>query len=189
VIAPPAVRPGAVTTAAVLAFVAGGLLLVFHLWALLALLAYARGGMAQVAGGSVVVMYGLLLCRAANGVLYLCGAVAAIRGRTRIILVVAATLHITFAVLVLITSIIGVRGARAYTFRRRCSSHWIWLPRCQSWCWHRCRPLGISSPSVGTAQVDPPRHLPPGFATATSVIPRANAPTTISGCHHCAPSQ
>jgi hypothetical protein len=39
VIAPPAARAGAVTAASVLAFAAGGLLIVLHLWTLLALLA------------------------------------------------------------------------------------------------------------------------------------------------------
>jgi hypothetical protein len=86
VIAPPGARPGAVTAAGVLAFAAGGLLVVLHLWTLLVLLAYSRGG-------------------------------------------------------------------------------------------------------IAAARADPPRYLRPGFATTTRVTPRANAPTTISGCHHCAPSQ
>ena len=51
------------------------------------------------------------------------------------------------------------------------------------------RPGAVTAAVRGTAQRDPLRYFRPGLATATSVTPRANAPTTISGCHHCAPSQ
>ncbi len=103
-------RPAAVTAAATLAFAVGGLLVVAHLWTLLALLAYSRGGVAPADTGSFAAMYAIMGCRVATGVLYLWGAVAALRGRTRVILVVAAVLHVVFAVLVLISSTAGAHG-------------------------------------------------------------------------------
>lgn len=102
-------RPGGVTAAATLGFVAGGLLIFLHLWTVLALLAYSGGGVAPADAGWFTAMYAVLACRIGTGVLYVWGGLAALRGRTGAVLLIAAVLHLIFAALVFVTG-----GAHGY---------------------------------------------------------------------------
>lgn len=103
-------RPAAVCAAAVLAIVVGGLLVVAHGWTLLALFAYSRGGVAPADTGSFTVMYAVTACRLAVGVLYIWGAVAALSGRTRVVLLFAAVLHLA------LTGLAIPAGAHGHAF-------------------------------------------------------------------------
>lgn len=103
-------RPGAVTAAAVLAFVVGGLLIFLHLWTVLAVVAYTRGGVAGADAGSFAGVYAVLAFRIAAGALYICGALAALRGRTRTILLIASVLQVILAVFEAVTNVVGLHG-------------------------------------------------------------------------------
>ncbi|MCV7076881.1 hypothetical protein [Mycobacterium szulgai] len=103
----PKARPGVVTAAAVLAFVAGGLFVVLHLWTVLAVAGYTRGGVAPADAPSFAALYLVLGFRIAAGALYIWGGIAALRGSTRTILVIAAVLQVILAVVVAVTSRFG----------------------------------------------------------------------------------
>jgi hypothetical protein len=110
----PQPRPGAVTGAAVLAFVLGGLLILIHLWTLLAVFEYTRGGVAQAEAGTFTAMYAVLSVRIVLGVLFIWGAFAAMTGRTRTILVIASGLQVMLAVLEAANALVGVRGPSGF---------------------------------------------------------------------------
>lgn len=100
-------RPRAVIVAAGLGLVAGGLLVVLHVWTLLALLDYSSGRVARADTGSYTAMYALLACRVGTGGLYIWGAIAALWGRSRVILLSAAVLHLVFAVVLFAAAAVG----------------------------------------------------------------------------------
>lgn len=101
----PGRRPGTVTTAAVLAFVNAGIVIITKLLAFAVLATFTSNAIAEWGMGLVVANYALLLAKLVAGGLLIWGGVAALQGRSRRILVIATVTQATLAALGVVVSI------------------------------------------------------------------------------------
>jgi hypothetical protein len=111
----PAVRrPGVVTAAAVMAFVEGGLLILIHLFFLLFLLDTLRRehfAISHVFDASNTKDGVFALFRLALGALFIWGGIAALKGRTRTVLVVVSVIEAIFSLLLVAFFVLSIIGA------------------------------------------------------------------------------
>jgi hypothetical protein len=101
----PGRRPGIVTTAAVFAFVLAGLVIVTKFLALLLLATHNSNAIASWGIGLVVANYAILLAKIVVGALLVWGGVAALKGRTRRILLVVLVIQATLSLLGVVVSL------------------------------------------------------------------------------------
>lgn len=111
----PGRRPGIVTTAAVLAFVLAGIVILTKLLALLLLATHNTDAVANWGIGLVVANYAILLAKLVTGALLVWGGVTALQGRTRRILVVASVTQAILSLLGVVVSLATFPG----------SGHWF----------------------------------------------------------------
>jgi hypothetical protein len=114
----PGRRPGAVSAAAVLAFVNAGLVIITKLLAFVVLATFAGNAIREWGMGLVVANYTMLLAKLVAAGLLIWGGVAAVQGRSRRILAIATATEATLAVLGVVVSLAssGRRGWFVGTF-------------------------------------------------------------------------
>jgi hypothetical protein len=106
----PGRRPGIVTTAAVLAFVNAGIVIITKLLAFAILATFTSNAIADWGMGLVVANYVVLLSKLVAGGLLIWGGVAALQGRSRRILVIATVTQATLSVLGVVVSLASSGG-------------------------------------------------------------------------------
>ncbi len=110
----PGRRPGIVTTAAILAFVDAGLVIITKLLAFAILFTFTNNAIADWGIGLVVANYVILLAKLVTGGLLIWGGVAVLRGRSRRILVIAAVTQAILSVLGVVVSLASSGGSGWY---------------------------------------------------------------------------
>jgi hypothetical protein len=90
-------RPRTVTAAAVMAFVLAGIVILIYVLALVLVTAHSGSLLHRLGASMAAVVYLFLLTRLCTGVLFVWGGVAALRGRSRTLLVVVSGVEIVLA--------------------------------------------------------------------------------------------
>jgi hypothetical protein len=102
-------RPGVVTAAAVLAFIVGGLGILFNGLALL-VLGVSAGHLSQHGSALMVIVLAVVLFGLAVGALWVWGGVSAVRGRGRKMLISLSSIQVTLVLLSLVLTVGADQG-------------------------------------------------------------------------------